>query len=78
MADGVAVGAQGARRCVDFLDTAVPEVPALVGDVVVQELVDPHLHPERVALGRQSASLQGVEDAVGVRLEERELVVDAL
>jgi hypothetical protein len=78
VADGVAVGAQGARRGVDLLDAAVPQVAAFIGYAVIVQLVDSHLHPERVALGRQPPALEGVEDRVRVGLEQRELLVGAL
>ena len=71
MPDGEAVGAEGAGRGVELLDAAVPEVAAVVGDPVAEELLDPQLDPVRMALGRQPPPLERAEDAVGGRLEDR-------
>ena len=48
--DRVAVRAERRGRRLDLLDPAVPEVAAVVDHVVVEQLLDPALHAERVAL----------------------------
>ena len=78
MPDRVAVGAEGAGRGIQLLDPAVPQVAAVVDHVVAHQLVDPQLHAEWVPLGGQPAPLEGAEDTVRVRLEEREGPVGAL
>ena len=72
VADGVAMGAERTRGGVELLDPAVPEVAALVGHAVAEQLLDPELHPVGMALRRKPPPLECAEHAVGVRLEDRD------
>jgi hypothetical protein len=65
------VGAQRGRGGIQLLDAAMPELAAVVDDVVLLELLDPPLDSERVAAGRQAPALHRAEHAVGVGLEHR-------
>src|SRR5215210_8284770 len=78
MAHGVAVRAERGRSRIDLLDAPVPEVAAVVHDMIALELLDPQLYPERMAAGGQTVALEGAEDAVGIRLEGRGVAVGAL
>jgi hypothetical protein len=76
--DGVAVRGQRRRGGVDLLDPPEPQLAALVLDVVLEQLDDPPLDPERVALRGDALAVQGAEHPVGVRLEHRHRAVRAV
>src|SRR3954464_11154903 len=71
----VAVRAERADGHIQLLHAAVPEVAAVVDDVIAGQLLFAHPDAERVALGRQATALERAEHAVGVTLEDQDALV---